>query len=66
MFLDSEIEQHEVNSNLHTLLATIKLKILDLIGQSKGDDIMAISRIVSEQTVGDIEKKVHIMEMMIF
>ena len=58
MYLDSEIESQEVNTNLHTLLVTIKLKILDVVGQSKGDDVMAIARIVSEEAVQDIEDKV--------
>jgi hypothetical protein len=58
VYLDSEIESREVNTPAHSLLVTVKLKILDAIGRSKGDDVMAIARIVSEEKVQDIEQQV--------
>ena len=58
IFLDSEIESSEENSIVQQLLVTIKLRILDEIGKSKGDDIMAIPRIASQNSVKAIKLKV--------
>lgn len=58
VYLDSEIESHEMNSPSQRILVTIKLKILDAIGKTKGDNVMAIARIVSEDRVQDIEQQV--------
>ena len=49
MYLDSEIENQDPNSATENFLVTIKLRILEEIGRSKGIDVSILPKLASAQ-----------------
>lgn len=48
VYLDSEIENQDINSPMENFLVTIKLRVLDEIGRSKGIDVTILPKLAAE------------------
>ena len=57
LYLDTEIENQEVNSQLQSLLVTIKLRIMDEWGKTKGIDVMLLPKIAAEDDPNIMRQK---------
>lgn len=57
LYLDTEIENQEVNSQFQSLLVTIKLRLLDEWGKTKGVDVMMLPKIASEEDPNIMRQK---------
>ena len=49
VYLDSEIENQDSNSPMENFLVTIKLRILDEMGRSKGIDVTILPKLAAER-----------------
>lgn len=57
LYLDTEIETQEVNSQFQSLLVTIKLRLLDEWGKMKGIDVMMLPKLASEEDPNIMKQK---------
>jgi hypothetical protein len=57
LYIDSEIENQDIDSPLENLLVTIKLRLLDEIGRGLGLDVMMLPRLAAEEDPIELRRK---------